>query len=93
MPTIKINTANLEADGRRINELAKSYNQLIDNMFNRLNSGIAKAWSGDASNRYRVNIAKDKEFFLKLGTYLQKYGNELINIADDFERKIRKWDN
>lgn len=93
MPTIRINTSNLEADGRRIMQLAKSYDNLIENMFNRLNTGVAKAWSGNSSATYRSRILREKDFFLKMGTYLNKYGQELINISNDFERKIRKWDN
>jgi uncharacterized protein YukE len=92
MPTIKINTSNLENDGRKILDCAKDYNDLINNMFDNFIKGVAVSWSGQASTTYINAVSKDREFFLKLGTYLQKYGEELVNISEDFEKKIRKWD-
>lgn len=93
MAIIKINTSNLESDGKRINELAHNYNQLVNDMFDRLDFGIANAWNGESSIKYRSTLAKDRDFFLKLGAFLKDYGDELINISDDFDKKIRKWDN
>lgn len=92
MANIKIDTTRLLSDGKRIMELSKLYATLIDDIFDKINTVTKNNWAGKSSEQYRSNLKYEREFFLKLSTYMDQYGNELITHSDSIQNKIKKWE-
>lgn len=92
MANIRIDTVRLAADGKRIVELSKQYNALIDDLFDKINYVTRNNWAGEASDQYRSNLRYEREFFKKLSSYINQYGNELIAHSDTIQSKIKKWE-
>lgn len=92
MANIKIDTTRLSSDGKRILELSKQYDILIDDIFDKINNVTKNNWAGEASDQYRSNLRYEREFFKKLSMYMNQYGNELIAHSDSIQNKIKKWE-
>ena len=92
MANIKIDTTRLASDGKRIVELSKQYNSLIDDMFDKINNVTKNNWAGEASNQYINNLRFERDYFKKFSDCMNQYGNELITHSDSIQNKIRKWE-
>lgn len=92
MANIKVDTTRLESSGRRIIELSKQYDTLVDDFFERINKAVKNNWAGNASDTYRGNLKFEKEFFDTFSSCIRQYGNELITHANSIERNIKKWE-
>lgn len=92
MANINVDTVRLSSDGKRIIELSKQYSVLINDIFDRINNVAKNCWAGEASAQYRNNLVYEREFFQKLSTCINQYGNELILHSESIQNKIKKWE-
>ena len=92
MPNIKIDTARLSSDGKRILELSKQYSILIDDIFDRINNVTKNNWVGEASEQYKISLVRERDFFKKFSICMNQYGNELIIFSNSMQNKIKKWE-
>ena len=92
MANIEIDTNRLNSDGRRILELTRQYDVIVNNMFDELRNNVKQNWNGQAANNYINNLKYELDFFKKFSSQLSKYGDELVKVSNQLDRKIKKWE-
>lgn len=88
----KIDTVKLKENGKDILYLKNELNEEINALYTRISniSTNTLEWIGPSSNSFIQRCNLEKSQYNKLIDSLNKYGNYLVDVADEYEMEIRK---
>lgn len=90
--------AKIKADGNKLIEcgeeiirLCDKYNNLINDLFLKLQKIPRTAWSGESANAYVSRVMMDRTSYLSFGNNLKLYGSVIKNTGVNVNYIIKKW--
>lgn len=94
MIDIKIDSNTIEKSGVDFLKLVAEYNQLYNDMFNKIVSinKEGNIWKGSAANAFVERVMNQKTDFIKIEESLKKYGEILVIASENYEAAIKKSD-
>lgn len=92
MANIDLDTDKIRSNGNDIMKLSIELNDVFVELFNRINNMPIKTaeWTGPAARAFAEKVNAEKIQYFELKETLYKFGNILVNSADDFDNAIRK---
>lgn len=92
MATINANTTKMVDCGNDIIKKATECNELLNDIFNRLENINKTAWGGVTANKYASQVHLQRGQYQRLTNALVNYGRLIKNAGEKLENNIRKWD-
>lgn len=92
MAEIKADSTDIISCGETIVSLAEEYLTTINTFFDSYSKLNKTAWSGGSADTYVSNLSLDKQKLVSFGEYVQMYGKVIMNIGNNVENIINKWE-
>lgn len=87
MARMNVDTDKLRESGSNIISLSNEYLTAMNAIFSRLlNISENKEWSGASADIFIEKIRVSKPYYISLGNQLKKYGEVIIESANDIDR-------
>lgn len=90
MNEISIDTNKVRSCGEDIIKLVEELKMNYNGLFLRLEKmpNQTREWVGSSAEAYVASVIKEKAEYMKFANDLYKYGNYLINAANEYDRLI-----
>ncbi len=87
MARVNVDTNKMRECGSNIVNLSKEYLSIVNALFTRLSKVNENGeWSGVSADKFIENVNKNKNSYISLGNQLKRYGDVLIQSANEFDR-------
>lgn len=87
MARVNVDTNKMRECGSNIVNLSKEYLSIVNALFTRLSKVNENGeWSGLSADKFIENVNKNKNSYISLGNQLKRYGDVLIQSANEFDR-------
>lgn len=91
MARVKVDGNKLVECGEEIIRLTNEYNQLINDLFAKITSIQATAWTGNGASKYVARVRQEKNNYVVFGNCIRSYGSAIKNAGQNFNYIIDKW--
>lgn len=88
---VKHDTNKIKECGQEIISLANQYENLINEIFERLNN-IDEAWRGDDANKFINEIKSEENQYIRFGNSLKQYGTALTEVSENVKKTVKETD-
>ena len=91
MAKVTVNANKLIECGEEIVNLSEEYNDLINNLFDKLSKIPQTCWTGESANQYVSIVSKDRNIYTGFGKGLITYGNAIKAAGNNLNYVAKKW--
>ena len=90
MARVNVDTNKMRECGSNIVNLSKEYLSIVNALFTRLSKVNENGeWSGLSADKFIENVNKNKNSYISLGNQLKRYGDVLIQSANNTDSLLK----